>query len=930
MPKPDDFRNPAIPMETRVRLLLDRLTVEEKLGMLSTHQFPVERLGIGEWYIGQEIARGYVSREPTEYSTVFPQPIGLASTFDPHLMSQIGDIAGEEARFFHRKDPKGHLMVWGPTVDPERDPRWGRTEEGYGEDPFLISEMTTAYTQGLAGDDPKYCRTIPTLKHFCANNNEKNRGSCSSNVTPRTLHEYYYRAFEGAVVRGGAKSMMTAYNELSGVPACMNPDVQNIAKDKWHLGFVVTDGDDFSQNVMLHHSHATHAEALAACLKAGNDIMTDDAEMVAAAAKDALDRGLITEADIDKAVGNSLLGRFQLGEFDGDACPYNTDCPETDTALHRIVNRCAAMEQMCLLHNQGILPLSLPQNAKVAVIGPLSAENYRDWYTGTSSYAINIVDALRSSLGEHRVLWDDGYDIVALQSAKTGKYCCVAEDGHLQFQSDSIGESETFRYHDWDFGSLNLRACCNDKYVIENGEYCATSKTPYEWFIKEWLRPETYGEYVRLRSWHDVPMDIAVQENGIMKAVTGGKPCEEKLFRFVTVEDGAARAAKLAKEADVVILCLGNHPMQVARECYDRPNLELPQHQKALLRAVQNANPNTVLVLVSSYPYALGEAQSLVPAILYTSHAGPELGNAVADTLLGKNNPAARCPITWYRSAKDLPDIMEYDIIHAERTYLYDTVKPLYPFGHGLSYSTFSYDNFQGKLVEEGIVFRCDVTNTSAVDGDEVVQIYFHPLCSRMKRPIQQLCGFQRVSIPAGETIPVSIFVPWYALECYDVTREKMLVEHGDYQFNIGASSSDIRQTVILTVPGEVIPPRDLSLPICVKNYDEKTGMMTRLAFSFAKNDWYGCTNEWGGCFIYKDANFQEYTKAELWAAAPRSKTTVLLKAGDTILGQAEISPCRCQDDFHLYTIPLKAYNGIATLYLEVQGTASIYRFQLA
>ena len=224
------FQDTSLPMEERVQDLLAHLTLAEKIGLLSTHQLPIPRLDIGEWYIGTEVARGYVSRDPEEPSTVFPQPIGMASTFDPSLMYQLGEIAGEEARFYQRKDPKSHLMLWGPTVDPERDPRWGRTEEGYGEDPFLIGEMTAAYTQGMAGEDPVYRRTIPALKHFCANNNEKNRGSCSANVTPRTLHEYYYRAFEGAVVRGGADSMMAAYNELSGVPACMNPDLQHVAE----------------------------------------------------------------------------------------------------------------------------------------------------------------------------------------------------------------------------------------------------------------------------------------------------------------------------------------------------------------------------------------------------------------------------------------------------------------------------------------------------------------------------------------------------------------------------------------------------------------------------------------------------------------------------------------------------------------------------
>ncbi|WP_294580744.1 glycoside hydrolase family 3 C-terminal domain-containing protein [uncultured Ruminococcus sp.] len=923
------FQDMTLSMEERVADLLRRLTLEEKIYMLSTHQMPVERLGIGEWYIGQEIARGYVGREPETVSTVFPQPIGLASTFDPALMLQLGEIAGKEARYYQRKDPKSHLMVWGPTVDPERDPRWGRTEEGYGEDPFLIGEMTTAYTQGLAGEDPVYRRTIPTLKHFCANNNEKNRGSSSSNITPRTLHEYYYRAFEASIVRGGADSMMTAYNELAGVPACMNPDLQHVVKDQWKLGFVVTDGTDFSQNVLAHRSHATHGEALAACLKSGCDIMTDGEEMVAVAARDALKRGLITEAEIDRAVGNALLGRFRLGEFDGDACPYCTEPAETDTPVHRAVNQCAAMEQMCLLHNEGLLPLSLKKGQKVAVIGPLGDENYRDWYTGASSYHVSVLDGLRQLLGEDQVLWDDGYDVVGLRSVQNGAYASVEADGTVRFSAETPGEKERFQYHDWDFGSVNLRSCWNGRYVTEDGVYRASSETPYEWFIREWLRPEPYGKHMLFHSWHDQPMHVTMQEDGTLRAVSGGRPSPERLFEVEVLEDGISRAAKLAAEADVVVLCLGNHPMQVARECYDRPNLELPAHEKALLRAVQQANPQTVLVVVSSYPYALEEAQQLVPSILYTTHAGPELGNAVAETLLGGNNPAARCPITWYRTAQDLPDIMEYDIIEAERTYLYDTVKPLYPFGHGLSYSSFAYRDFTAEVKKEGLLFHLTVENTSERDGDEVVQLYTRALHSRMKRPRRQLCGFQRVPVPAGDSVPVTIFVPWYALECYDVTQEKMLVEQGDYWFGAGASSADIRLELEQMVPGEEIPLRDLSLPTLVKNYDAKSGMEMHLWFSKKQNDWYGCTNDWGGTFCFAKAAFQGYTKGELWAAAPCLEATVQIYAGETLLGETKIRPSGCPDDFCRYTLDLKPYTGTADLRLVVQGMASLYRIQL-
>jgi beta-glucosidase len=260
------FRDNNYTPEERLSDLLERLTLDEKVHMLSTHQYAVPRLGIGEWFVGCEVARGFVSKNPEEISTVFPQPIGLASTFDPELMERLGEIAGDEARYYYQKDKKGRLMLWGPTVDPERDPRWGRTEEAYGEDPYLIGEMTKAYTKGMAGDDPYYLKTIPTLKHFCANNNEAGRINCSADVSMRTLNEYYYEAFRIPITEGGAHSIMCAYNELAGVPACMNPDLEKKVKDEWGLDFIVTDGADFSQNVLAHHSHNKHSEALAAAI----------------------------------------------------------------------------------------------------------------------------------------------------------------------------------------------------------------------------------------------------------------------------------------------------------------------------------------------------------------------------------------------------------------------------------------------------------------------------------------------------------------------------------------------------------------------------------------------------------------------------------------------------------------------------------------
>ena len=380
MGKKYPFRNQSLTIEERVNDLLQRLTLDEKIKMLSTHHFAVERLGVDEFGVGLEIARGYVGREKEYFSTVFPQPIGMASTFDTELMERIGTVAGDETRAYFNRQRKHGLMVWGPTVDMERHPLWGRTEEAYGEDPCLTGEMTVAYTKGLAGigDGVEAMKTIPTLKHFCANNNEHKRGNSSSNLELRQRHEYYYSAFEPAITRGGAYSIMTAYNELCHEPAVINKDVQTILKDKWGLGYVVTDGGDFSQNVTDHKLFSTHSESIAKCLKSGADCMTDDSELVHASAYKALQQGLLTEKDIDKAVYNALDARFRLGLFD-ENCPYDSIGDDViDCEKHREVNREAALKGVTLLKNDGLLPLDSSKKMKIAVIGSMADENLRD------------------------------------------------------------------------------------------------------------------------------------------------------------------------------------------------------------------------------------------------------------------------------------------------------------------------------------------------------------------------------------------------------------------------------------------------------------------------------------------------------------------------------------------------------------------------
>ncbi len=919
------FRNSSLPIEERLSDLLGRLTTDEKINMLSSHMMAVPRLDIGEWHVGTEIARGYVGRSDDEISTVTPQPIGMASMFDPDLMYKLGEIAAEETRYYYNQNPTGKLMVWGPTVDMERDPRWGRTEEAYGEDPYLTCEMTKAYTKGLAGEDEFYLKTVPTLKHFCADNNEKDRGSCSANVEPRTLHEYYYRAFKGAITEGGAHSIMAAYNELSGVPAVMNPDIQNLLKDEWGLDFVVTDGGDFSQNVLSHEIVKTHAEALALCIKNGADSMTDPADMVAAAAYEALERKLITEADIDKAVGNVLYGRFRLGEFD-EVHPYKDMGKSVDTEEFRAVNREAAMKQMCLLKNEGLLPIA--KGKKIALTGPIADENYCDWYTGRASYKISVKQGLEAEYGRENILFDNGYDIVAIKCRKNGKYLAVTEDGTVKAVADEATETAQFEMHDWGFGSINFKSVANGLYVTENGDYKAESETPYAWFIHEWFKPtiHTDGAY-SFRSWNDWAVDICVDENDTLTTCKPGRVTDNKLFEIVVVSSGAERAKKLAMQADAAIVCAGNHPMQVARECYDRPDIVLPPQQDKLVKAVYEGNKNTVLAIVASYPYAVNWEKANLPSIMYTSHAGAELGTAFAATVSGANNPAARCPMTWYKSIHELPSIMDYDIITNNSTYLYYDGEPLFSFGHGLSYSKFEYSDFSA--VQQGNIVKTAVTvkNVSEVDGDEVVQIYFKHNTPCVKRPLRQLCGFKRVNIKAGETVTVEIDVPWNALEFYDVTRENLCVESGSYTFTASASSLDVRCTAEIEIIGETIPPRDIHF-LKAKNYDGKD--MFSLDFSFDKNDHYAISHDWGGNLVFDNALFEDYTSVTVTASAPCQTKAIEIYADDKLIGKIDIKPSPCKDGFAEYVIPLEAVQGAAQLRVRACGMIGIYSLKFS
>lgn len=872
------FRDSSLSFDERVKDLLSRLTIKEKAGLMSNHMAAVPRLDIGEWHVGAEVARGYVSRNPEEPTTVFPQPIGLSGTFDTELMEKAGLTAGKEARVLNKRHPSGHLMLWGPTVDLCRNPLWGRNEEGYGEDPVLTGEMSAAYTKGLADRQGEYMQSIPTLKHFCANNTENERGTASSDIEPRTLNEYYYAAFERPITCGGAYSVMAAYNELSGVPAVINPDIQKVLKDKWGLGFVVTDGGDFSQNVTFHGYSTSHAETIALAIKNGTDVMTDCEDVVQAAVLEAVKSGLVSEKDIDKALYNSMLARFRLGEFDEKHPFSDIDESVLDCDEHKKLNHRAALEQAVLLKNNGILPLDT--NKSVAVIGLNGNCNLMDWYTGYSSYNTTILDGISGKFAG--AMYDNGCDRVVIKSELTGKYLGVSDDDTVSAIYEKDDPRALFEKAEYGHDETTYRSLYNNRYITENTCKCDSEST-YRWYSQEIMKPQKHGDKVLYRTYFGKA--LGVDENGKLTLVKQFGLSDDKMFSEEIVSDGIRRAAELAEKADYAIVCIGNDPMIVAREMYDRKTLSLPAHDSALAKAVYSTNNKCVMAVVSSYPFSICEEQEYMPAIIYTTHAGPELGNAFAKVISGEYSPAGRLAQTWYRSEYELAPIESYDIIENDMTYLYYKGKPLYPFGYGLSYARFEYSDLEVTGYDDSINISFDVRNVSDIDGDEVVQVYFRAEDPLVKRPLKQLTAFARVHIGCGQTQHIEFDISKSELRFYDVSRERFTIEQGRYTFMAGASSDDIRLTKTIEVSGEKIPPRELYKGILAKNYDGKYN--TKMKYSKKLEQHYML----GGGLIYNNCVLGDADSIEIVCGSRVNTGKITVRYGRKTLCEAEVKP---------------------------------------
>jgi beta-glucosidase len=703
------FNDPTMPAEKRIDNLLSLMTIDEKVDCLGTIT-ALPRLGVMSFGNSEGI-HGVVQREARfgrqpVTTTQFPQPPGMGASWDPDLVREAAGVEGYEARFITQtaKYNRQILMLWGPQSDLDRDPRWGRSEEVYGEDPFLNGTMAVAFIKGLQGDDPKYWQSAALLKHFLANENENGRNSTSSNFDDRLFWEYYSVPFRMGFLEGGAKAVMASYNAWNGTAMAVNPILKSILRDQWGVDVLSSDGGAVTLLVDPRHLYPNQKEAVVACLKAGiNQFLDRYKDETKAALKD----GEVTEAEIDALLRPKFEITIKLGLLDPpEMVPYSKikDSPEPwNTDKDRDVSKKLALESVVLLKNENsLLPLDKSKIKSIAVIGPLADSVHWDWYGGTPPYTSTPLQAIKDEVGPDVKVNYAAYDTQA------------GEDDAMKAASQSDAAVV----------------------VIGNDPTCGDEA----------------------HAWYNSP------GNG------GGitLPC-------TAASDG--------------------------REGRDREIMDLAQEQ--IVKQVMIKNPKTIVVLISSFPFTINWSKENAPAILTMAHASQDEGTALAKVLFGEYNPGGHLTETWPKSADQLPPRMDYNIRDGY-TYMYFKGEPLFPFGYGLSYTTFKYANLRSSaevLEKDGsVTVSVDVTNTGSRAGDAVVQMYVKHLGTKVEEPAEALKGFKRVTIQPGETKTVEIPLKASQLAWWDQKLPGFRVEGEPVRVMVGNSSADIQASTTVRV----------------------------------------------------------------------------------------------------------------------------------
>ncbi|SOE24337.1 glycoside hydrolase family 3 protein [Streptomyces sp. OK228] len=903
------------------------------------HQFApaVERLGIAAFRTGQEALHGVAWMGP---ATVFPQAVGLGASWNENLVRRVGEAVSKEVRAMRVRDDRVGLNVWAPTVNLLRHPLWGRNEEGYSEDPKLTSAIATAYTRGLRGEHPTYWRTAPVLKHWLAHNNETGRDVTSSSVRPRVLHEYDLRAFRATVEAGAVAGVMPAYNLVNGRPNHVSPYLGEHLRTWTDQDLLVcSDAGAPSNLVDSEHYFDTHEQATAAALMAGVDSFTDhgtDSSKIVDRIQGAFKQGLLSEADIDAAVRRQLSVRFRLGEFDPEHDPHAITT-DFDTPAHRALAQEAAEQAIVLLKNSGGL-LPLAPGTRLAVVGLLADECKRDWYSGTLLHRSTPLEGLCERFGAEHVQFAEGVDRILLKTS-AGTFLYVPEtgaddevrgaEGALDpallagrtdlppLTTDATGTELSLV--DWGEGVLTLRAP-DGRYlsVAEDGHVRASADQPGGWVVQETFRLEPHENGHLLRHI-GTGRPLSVAADGLKLSDGNGE-----IFEVVVVERGEDAVSRVASQADVVLVVAGNDPHINGRETEDRTTLALPAHQERLLRAARTANPNTVLALVSAYPYAVDPSD--LPAVLWTAHGGQAAGTALARILAGDVSPAGRLPQTWYADDADLPDLLDYDVIGSRQTYLYFEGTPLFPFGHGLSYASFSYDGLTTRVEDGTVHVSFTVGNTGDVTADEVVQLYTRVMEPSVPRPRRELAAHRRLTLAPGEVREIAFRVPMSAFAFWDVAQGRRRVAPGLHEILVGASSEDIRLTRTVDLDGEPSVPRPVMVGgLDAVNFDEQsdTEIVDRAKTS---GDSVAPVAGRRGELVLRDCDFGKGAAGITVEAA--GEGTVELSLGDgPVLAVLTLSPGTAGPyDYATVSAPVAVTAGVHDVRLGLRGTVRLAR----
>ena len=705
--------DPAQPQAARIKDLVSRMSLSEKIHQMNNDAPAIHRPGLDlpGYNYWSEALHGVAN---TGGVTVYPEPIGSAATFDTDLVNQMGHFVGVEGRAKnndarernHGDSPWWNgLNFWAPNINIFRDPRWGRGQETYGEDPFLTSRMGVAFITGMQGNDPKYMLALACAKHYAVHSGpEPMRHVIDVHPTERDLYETYLPQFEAAAREAHVAAFMSSYNAVNGEAAPASTFLlKTILRDRWGFdGQVVSDCDAISDVWRNHHNASSEAEASAISVKAGTDLCCGsqyNSLLIAVRSN------MLATSDIDVALGRVLESRFRLGLFDPtNLNPYlQIPMTELDTAEHRQVALQLARESIVLLKNDGVLPINRSKVKRIAVFGENATSPTMLYgnYNGTPTHSTTVLDGIRQIAGP-------GIEITYAQGSPT-----------------TVGGR----------GGRGGRG---------RGQPAAPTRTPEE------LRAEALGNATNA--------DLLIYVGGITSRQEG--------------------------------------------EGLDRASIELPQVQEDFVEALKATGKPVVMVDCSGSAMALPWEAAHLPAILQAWYPGEEGGKAVAEVLFGNVNPSGHLPVTFYESTTNLPALTNYSM--ENRTYRYFTGKPLYAFGHGLSYTKFEFSKpslSSGNLKADGsLTVTFNVKNTGKTDGDEVAQVYFAHVKSAVRQPIEALCGFKRVHVAAGKSAKVSIDIPAQRLRYWDTTKGDYTVEAGNYRLMVGEASDDIRQKVDFAV----------------------------------------------------------------------------------------------------------------------------------